>query len=220
MTQRPARRSDRITSDGLRPCATPHGQLCPDFAGGVDVMGQQRPQASAAKFEKLAYSITSSARAITEAGTVIPSALAVSRLTLRWKRVGCSNGRSAGLAPFKAIDQIRRAIVNFIQVGAKGRQTAFAYIVCPFVGGRQRTFSSKFVDPSAIEASECIRDHENCVRWIAHHACESFVRNFRLTHAEWLHAEPQSSAPRQRLPGSAASCPDRLRSRASPRCAT
>jgi hypothetical protein len=37
---------------------------------GIDVMGQQLPQASAAKFEKLAYSITSSARAITEAGTV------------------------------------------------------------------------------------------------------------------------------------------------------
>ena len=51
-------------------------------------------------------------------------------------------------------------------------------------------FSSKFVDPSAIEASECIRDHENCVRWIAHHACESLVKIFRLTHAEWLHPSP------------------------------
>ena len=50
---------------------------------------------------KPGYSITSSARAITEAGTVMPSALAVLRLILRWKRVGCSNGRSAGLAPFK-----------------------------------------------------------------------------------------------------------------------
>ena len=47
------------------------------------------------------YSITSSARAITESGTVMPSALAVLRLMLRWKSVGCSNGRSAGLAPFK-----------------------------------------------------------------------------------------------------------------------
>ena len=47
------------------------------------------------------YSITSSARAITEAGTVMPSACAVLRLILRWKRVGCSNGSSAGLAPLK-----------------------------------------------------------------------------------------------------------------------
>jgi hypothetical protein len=50
---------------------------------------------------KRCHSITSSARAITEAGTVMPSDLAVLRLMLRWKRVGCSNGRSAGLAPFK-----------------------------------------------------------------------------------------------------------------------
>jgi hypothetical protein len=42
------------------------------------------------------YSITSSARAITEAGTVMPSACAVLRLILRRKRAGCSNGRSAG----------------------------------------------------------------------------------------------------------------------------
>src|SRR5215510_13037509 len=48
----------------------------------------------------------------------------------------------------------------------------------------------KFVDPSAIEASECIRDHENCVGWVAHHACESLVKIFRLTHAEWLHPNP------------------------------
>src|ERR1700746_2695024 len=89
-----------------------------------------------------------------------------------------------------AINQIGRAIVNFIQVGTIGRQTAFAYIVCPLVGGRQPMFSSKFVDPSAIEASECIRDHENCVRGIPHHACESLVKIFRLTHAEWLHPNP------------------------------
>src|SRR5262249_31031897 len=93
-----------------------------------------------------------------------------------------------------AINQIGRAIVNFIQVGAIGRQASLAYIVCPLVGGRQPMFSSKFVDPSAIEASECIRDHENCVRWIAQHACESFVKIFRLTQAEWLH--PNSNCPR------------------------
>ena len=51
--------------------------------------------------QNFAYSITSSARAITEADTVMPSALAVLRLMLTWKRAGCSNGRSAGLAPFK-----------------------------------------------------------------------------------------------------------------------
>src|SRR5262249_34588172 len=75
-----------------------------------------------------------------------------------------------------AIDQIGRAIVNFIHVGAIGRQTAVAYIVCLLVGGRQPLLGSKFVDPSPIETRKCIRDHENSVRWIAHHACEGFVK--------------------------------------------
>src|SRR5690349_6865379 len=47
------------------------------------------------------YSITSSARSSSHGRTVRPSALAVLRLMLRWKSVGCSNGGSAGLAPFK-----------------------------------------------------------------------------------------------------------------------
>src|ERR1700719_5352380 len=54
-------------------------------------------------------------------------------------------------------------------------------------------FSSKFVDPSAIEEGEVIRDHEKCVRWIAHHTGEGFVKIFRLTHAEWLHPSPNCS---------------------------
>src|SRR5438105_10151515 len=54
-------------------------------------------------------------------------------------------------------------------------------------------FSSKFVDPSAIEEGEFIRDHEKCVRWIAHHTCEGFVKIIRFTHAEWLHPSPNGS---------------------------
>src|SRR5256885_7972732 len=54
-------------------------------------------------------------------------------------------------------------------------------------------FGSKFVDPSAVEEGEVIRDHEKCVRWIAHHTCEGFVKIVRLTHAEWLHPSPNCS---------------------------
>src|SRR5262249_193926 len=92
-----------------------------------------------------------------------------------------------------AIDQISRAIVNFIEVWVVGRQTAVVYIVCPLVGGRQPMFSSKFVDPSAIEEGEFIGDHEKCGRWIAHHTCEGVVKIFRLTHAECLHPNPNCS---------------------------
>jgi hypothetical protein len=47
------------------------------------------------------HSITSSARASTVSGTVMPSALAVLRLTTSSYRVGCSTGRSAGLVPLR-----------------------------------------------------------------------------------------------------------------------
>jgi hypothetical protein len=47
------------------------------------------------------HSMTSSARARIDGGTVRPSALAVFRLTTSSKVVGCSTGRSAGLVPLR-----------------------------------------------------------------------------------------------------------------------
>src|SRR3954452_12067093 len=47
------------------------------------------------------HSITSSARARSDCGTVMPSLLAVFRLMTSSNLVGCSTGRSAGLAPFR-----------------------------------------------------------------------------------------------------------------------
>src|SRR5260370_23728959 len=47
----------------------------------------------------IAYSITSSARESKAAGTARPSALAAWRLTMSSSFVGCSTGRSPGLAP-------------------------------------------------------------------------------------------------------------------------
>src|SRR6267378_7839123 len=47
------------------------------------------------------YSITWSARPRTDGGIVRPSAFAVLRLMTNSNLVGCSTGRSAGLAPFR-----------------------------------------------------------------------------------------------------------------------
>ena len=55
-----------------------------------------------ARFNAL-HSITSSARASIVGGMVRPSAFAVFRLITNSKIVGCSTGRSAGLAPFKIL---------------------------------------------------------------------------------------------------------------------
>src|SRR5207237_2395759 len=49
------------------------------------------------------HSMTSSARVRIEGGTVRPSAFAVLRLTTSSNRVGCSTGRSAGLAPLRIL---------------------------------------------------------------------------------------------------------------------
>jgi len=49
------------------------------------------------------HSITSSARASSIGGTSIPSALAVLRLITISNLVGCSTGKSAGVAPFKIL---------------------------------------------------------------------------------------------------------------------
>src|SRR5712691_3578279 len=49
----------------------------------------------------LIYSITSSARISRDCGIVIPRALAVLRLMTSSNFVGCSTGRSAGLAPLR-----------------------------------------------------------------------------------------------------------------------
>jgi len=48
---------------------------------------------------KLLYSITSSARASSVGGTVMPSALAALRLIRKSNLVACCTGRSAGFSP-------------------------------------------------------------------------------------------------------------------------
>src|SRR5215472_13492089 len=56
------------------------------------------------------HSITSSARASSVAGTVMPSALAVFILMTSWKRVGCSTGKSAGWAPLRTLSTYTAAL--------------------------------------------------------------------------------------------------------------
>src|SRR5262245_30028812 len=51
------------------------------------------------KADIVAHSIISSARACIDGGTLRPSAFAVVRLMINSNLVGCSTGRSAGLAP-------------------------------------------------------------------------------------------------------------------------
>ena len=65
-----------------------------------DAVCQERLRASAVRsVRKVGYSITSSARAISDGRTVRPSSFADLRLMVRSNLVACSTGRSLGLAP-------------------------------------------------------------------------------------------------------------------------
>src|SRR5215813_2171203 len=75
------------------------GKPCPTLAIARSWLGSSRRKRTAIHSECRCYSMTSSARARIEDGTVRPSALAVWRLTTSSNVVGCWTRRSAGLAP-------------------------------------------------------------------------------------------------------------------------
>jgi hypothetical protein len=76
----------------------------PDAGEGLGIVGRgASPQALAVKPQSGTYSITSSARESNEGGTVRPSALAVFMLITSSNLVGCSIGKSAGLAPLRIL---------------------------------------------------------------------------------------------------------------------
>src|ERR1700751_1358713 len=79
--------------------AMPHradlNEACRYFADG--------PEPDSCSAARMAYSITSSARARSEGGTSRPSALAVLRLITSSNLVGCWTGRSEGLSPLRIL---------------------------------------------------------------------------------------------------------------------
>lgn len=83
------------------------------FRRESDLMSSSPPRADIRQIDQHArevpnpttpgHSITSSASASNEGGTMTPSVLAALRLTMNVNLAGCSIGRSAGLAPFKIL---------------------------------------------------------------------------------------------------------------------
>jgi hypothetical protein len=83
------------------PLRTSVGPAGPDEIVAVQMLVSLVPITAVSKCSKqaLPYSTTSSARAITEGGTVSPSVFAVLRLMTSRSLFACSTGRSLGLAP-------------------------------------------------------------------------------------------------------------------------
>src|SRR4029453_12777936 len=84
-------------SQPLSPVTTQHSLP----SGRYSLLGPDLHRQDRASFAWRTYSITSSARAITDAGRSRPSALAVLRLITSSYLVGACTGRSAGFSPLR-----------------------------------------------------------------------------------------------------------------------
>ena len=83
--------------------------ICPTAQEVFSERGSRRCKARPRGTPPRSYSITSSASAASVGGISSPIDFAVLRLITNWKRVGCSTGRSAGLAPFRMRSTIAAA---------------------------------------------------------------------------------------------------------------
>src|SRR5262249_17354785 len=104
---------DRVTDFGVRISGPPpfSAQLADSWSSArVACTGRLLGQPARAS---TGYSITWSARPSTDCGIVRPSALAVLRLITNSNLVGCSTGRSAGLAPLRILSTYVAACRQF-----------------------------------------------------------------------------------------------------------
>src|SRR5450759_2069024 len=85
-------------------------------------------------------SITSSARASSVGGILIPSALAVLRLMTSSNLVGCSTGKSAGLAPFNILSTNVAALRNNNEISTPYDKRAPGSPARPLVSKDSGTF--------------------------------------------------------------------------------
>src|SRR5215510_4970031 len=101
-----SRASSSAIGGGLSISAMP--RLRPRMRGGAICREGPTPDSCTAATPP--YSISSSARASSAGGTVMPSASAVFILMTSLKRVGCSTGKSAGRAPLRILSTYTAAL--------------------------------------------------------------------------------------------------------------
>jgi hypothetical protein len=103
-----AARTNRLATASSMTIVTrhPHDTVIPGFFDWNAAVNRLRTLSSRnTTHYRLSYWMTSSATASTDGGIVRPSAFAVLRLMTRSNLVGCSTGRSAGLAPFRILSK-------------------------------------------------------------------------------------------------------------------
>ena len=138
------------------------------------------------------YSITSSARASSDGGTVRPSALAVLRLITSSYLVGACTGRSAGLLALEdAIDVAGRAPVLVDEIrpigdqAAAGDEEAVEVDRGQFVPGRQRD------DQIAMNHRQRARRHDQTAIRGAREGRDGALDLARVAHVDRAHLHPE-----------------------------
>ena len=131
------------------------------------------------------YLITLSARTSTFGGIVRPICFAVFRLMTSSNFVGCSTGRSAGLAPFKILSTYKAArLVGIGAVGPVGHHAAAGDKISPRVNCRQVIFYRQVGDPFLIRKGQCARNHGETA---ATRLNRLFERALEIVGAAYLH---------------------------------
>src|SRR6266540_3946430 len=104
-------------SQPLSPVATQHSLP----SGRYSLLGPDLHRQDRTSFAWRTHSITSSARASSEGGTVMPRALADLRLITNSNLVGCCTGRSPGLAPLRMRSTYVGLSIDPLQLGKNAR---------------------------------------------------------------------------------------------------
>jgi hypothetical protein len=107
------------------------------------------------------YSITWSARASTDGGIANPSVLTVFRLMTKSKCVGCSTGRSAGLAPLRLLSTCPAACRNSWGVIDTVRHEAAGQYKVLVAERRQAALGREIEQPHSVRQEERVVRHEH-----------------------------------------------------------
>ncbi len=115
---------------------------------------------------------------------VRPSALAVLRLMTSSNFVGCSTGRSAGLAPFR--------ILSTYEHGRPVEcEAARLHVFSQGVHRRQVRLRGKIDDPGPLKNKHAVRDDEEGAGTLPAHGGEGPLEVLRLSHLQHLKLDPQ-----------------------------
>ena len=138
------------------------------------------------------HSITSSARARSVGGTVMPSALAVLRLITKSNLVGCSTGRSAGFGALKDLVYVGSGPPPEIKEARPvTHQAASCYMQPVRIHRRQPVLRRKVSKPCSMHRKHRVSEYKECPHALPGHSPERMIEIFgpARVHEQKLHSQ-------------------------------